>query len=270
MYFYGGTTLLQWWLNSPQRKESCTILPFFFYTLPVDRLRLLQLVQLSHYIKQVNPPKFYLQHLVWGSYLSSLQNGTICKTWLNSAGLPLLVRVTLGKVSPAALAKSVFWALNECKSVDLFKCEREMLTHWQIKGAQKISYWRVSTSTLYWMSDYRSCQLFPVPTIVWIQLMFVYTRQTLRTRLHASCSAPRNSSGTHQCGNLSKNALSRHLLCILVSHWLPLLGASRPGGATWAIYVVITDQNFAVKGCPFQHRPRPARDVKMVSISLFF
>ena len=35
-------------------------------------------------------------------------------------------------------------------------------------------------------------------------------------------------------------------------------------------YVVITDQNFAVKGCPFQHRPRPARDMKRVSISLFF
>ena len=43
-----------------------------------------------------------------------------------------------------------------------------------------------------------------------------------------------------------------------------------PVGATWAIYVVITDQNFVVKGCPFQHRPRPARDVKRVSISLFF
>ena len=51
--------------------------------------RLLQLVQLSHYIKQVNPPKFYLQHLVWGSYLSSLQNGTKCKIWLNSPGSPL-------------------------------------------------------------------------------------------------------------------------------------------------------------------------------------
>ena len=35
-------------------------------------------------------------------------------------------------------------------------------------------------------------------------------------------------------------------------------------------YVVITDQNFAVKGCPFQHRPRPAWDMKRVSISLFF
>ena len=43
-----------------------------------------------------------------------------------------------------------------------------------------------------------------------------------------------------------------------------------PGGATRSHYVVITDQNFAVKGCPFQHRPRPARDVKRVSISLFF
>ena len=88
MYFYGGTALLQWWLKSPRRKESCTILPFFFYTLPVDRL--LQLVQLSYYIKQVNPPKFNLQHLVWGSYLSSLQNGAKCKTWLNSPGSPLL------------------------------------------------------------------------------------------------------------------------------------------------------------------------------------
>ena len=90
MYFYGGTTLLQ-------RKESWTTLPFFFYTLPVDRL--LQLVQRSHYIKQVNPPKFYLQHLVWGSYLSSLHNGTKCKTWLNSPGSPLLYdpHETLGK-----------------------------------------------------------------------------------------------------------------------------------------------------------------------------
>ena len=35
-------------------------------------------------------------------------------------------------------------------------------------------------------------------------------------------------------------------------------------------YAVITDQNFAVKGCPFQHRLCPARDVKRVSISLFF
>ena len=35
-------------------------------------------------------------------------------------------------------------------------------------------------------------------------------------------------------------------------------------------YVVITDQNFVVKGCPFQHRPHPARDVKRVSILLFF
>ena len=61
---------------------------FFSYTIPVDRL--LQLVQLWHYVKQVNPPKFYLQHLVWGSYLSSLQNSTKCKTWLNSPGSPLL------------------------------------------------------------------------------------------------------------------------------------------------------------------------------------
>ena len=66
----------------------------FFYTLHVDRL--LQLVQLSHHIKQVNPPKFYLQHLVWGSYLSSLQNGTKCKTWLNSPGLPFF-RIQISK-----------------------------------------------------------------------------------------------------------------------------------------------------------------------------
>ena len=60
--------------------------------------RLLQLVQLSHHIKQVNPPKFYLQHLVyvWGSYLSSLQNGTKCKTWLNSPGLPFF-RIQISK-----------------------------------------------------------------------------------------------------------------------------------------------------------------------------
>ena len=61
----GGSTLLS-------VRRVAPFYHFFFYTLPVDRL--LQLVQLSHYIKQVNPPKFYLQHLVWGSYLSSLQN----------------------------------------------------------------------------------------------------------------------------------------------------------------------------------------------------
>ena len=30
VYFYGGTTLLQWWLNFSQRKKSWAILPFFF------------------------------------------------------------------------------------------------------------------------------------------------------------------------------------------------------------------------------------------------
>ena len=113
MYFYGGTTLLQWWLNSPQRKESCAIFPFFYRpTLPV--VRLLQLVPLSHYIKQVNPPKFYLQYLVWGSYLSSLQNGIKCKTWLNSPGSPLLWWVLYQNVTGSVMAHFVDFKLSSC------------------------------------------------------------------------------------------------------------------------------------------------------------
>ena len=46
--------------------------------------------------------------------------------------------------------------------------------------------------------------------------------------------------------------------------------AELPRGCHLSHYVVITDQNFAVKRCPFQHRPRPARDVERVSISLVF
>ena len=47
-------------------------------------------------------------------------------------------------------------------------------------------------------------------------------------------------------------------------------GRNLPGGATWAIYVVITDQNFAVKGCPFQHRPRPAGREKGLNFTVFW
>ena len=68
---------------------------------------MLQLVQLSHYIKQVNPPKFCLQHLVWGSHLSSLQIGTKCKTWLNSPGSPL----RHGKVSGTRIG-SIVWFIT--------------------------------------------------------------------------------------------------------------------------------------------------------------
>ena len=77
VYFDGGTTL-----HSVRRVAP--FYHFFLYTFPVHRL--LQLVQLSHYVKQVNPPKFYLQHLVSRFYLSSLQTGTKCKIWLNSLG----------------------------------------------------------------------------------------------------------------------------------------------------------------------------------------
>ena len=49
-----------------------------------------------------------------------------------------------------------------------------------------------------------------------------------------------------------------------------LVEGNQTRGCHLSHYVVITDQNFAVKGCPFQHRPRPARDVKRVSILLFF
>ena len=87
---------LLWWHNSPAMVAQLSSalgelhhFTIFFYTLPVDRL--LQLVQLSHYIKQVNPPKFYLQHLVWGSYLSSLQRVQNVKHGSTLPGLPYLV-----------------------------------------------------------------------------------------------------------------------------------------------------------------------------------
>ena len=56
-----------------------------------------------------------------------------------------------------------------------------------------------------------------------------------------------------------------HVYSNLADFWI-----QKPRGCHLSHYDVITDQNFAVKGCPFQHRPRPARDVKRVSISLSF
>ena len=109
---YKGT-----WHNSPQHKESFAILPFFFLYPSVDRL--LQLVQLSHYMKQVNPPKFYLQHLVWGFYLSSLQNGTKCKIWPNSPRSPLLVYndlpIMLAVAGTYLWLQQKFYFLKNCK-----------------------------------------------------------------------------------------------------------------------------------------------------------
>ena len=56
-----------------------------------------------------------------------------------------------------------------------------------------------------------------------------------------------------------------------IKHWASENNTKyRSLGCHLSHFVVITDQNFAVKGCPFQHRPRPTRDVKRVSISLFF
>ena len=81
--YNGGSTLLSVRRVAP--------VYHFFFSIPFLWIDCCNWSQLSHYIKQVNPPKFYLQHLVWGSYLSSLQNGAKCKTWLNSPRLPYLI-----------------------------------------------------------------------------------------------------------------------------------------------------------------------------------
>ena len=68
-----------------------------------------------------------------------------------------------------------------------------------------------------------------------------------------------------------KNEISRYFNgnANYANYCLMWRNGSDPGGATWTISEVITDQNFAVKGYLFQHRPRPARDAKRVSILVF-
>ena len=67
-------------------------------------------------------------------------------------------------------------------------------------------------------SGIEAVSLFPAAAILWVQTFWVYICRILRS----SHSAPHNSSVTRHRGNLSNNALNRHLVGTLTSHWRPL------------------------------------------------